>query len=886
MDGRKRASSRRRITNNVRIGNSPLSLSPKDTLFLPRTTVPMKAPNLPPPVSTDQGDPAGPAFVLHDGPPYANGRLHMGHALNRLLKDMLLGDRRRRGFHAPLLPNWDCHGLPLENRLAERRGGFTSRRDYLAALGAEASAWATAQAEGMRALGVAYEDADGTLSCEPRVQALVMRQFHRMVRAGLVYRRDRPSTWSPVDRTVLADAETVDVEAEVSDCVAAFPLTRTLHDGPAALAVWTTTPWSLPGNVGVAWNPDASYGLYEFAERRLVCSDAGATLLPSESVRLRDVSASELEAVVPRHPLREHGYPLTGRDHRLVAADFVDASKGTGFVHLGPAHSPEDWSVWTEAYPNVVGEDGRYARDVPLFAGMTVVDGGSQGEADAAVLQALEDAGSLVSSGRRMMTLRRSWRSEGLLVVRSTPQWFVDLTAARARAVQAVETCEVRMVPPSSKARFLSMLRTRPDWLVSRQREWGVPLGLFADRVTGEPLADPRVLDAAVSLVADGGLAAWWEASDETLFSMAGRTDHADYERVRDVLDVWFDSACVQDYGQGPADLVVEGTDQHRGWFSSSLLKACALGDPLPFGTVLTHGFVVDETRAKMSKSSNNGLSPEEAVERHGADVVRLWAALVDATGDVPFSNALLEEARRTRDKLRNAMRYLTGVLRDWTEADALSMVDDPHDLLLLSETAELVSACDAAGDAFDLRRQLELVRDFVDARLSAHHVDVRKDLLYCRAGTPEWHASRSALMRTYVELLALLRVLTPVTAAELTMALPPRPDCAPLPAHPDVTLRDRLVHADDVVSTLVQESGMKRADVDLVLGPDHADLLALADERRMARWLKVDRVIVGEVDSVSPADRPTCPRCRRHEAPAHGAWCAPCMGYAPPDEV
>lgn len=843
----------------------------------------MKAPNLPPPVSTDKGDPAGPAFVLHDGPPYANGRLHMGHALNRLLKDMLLGDRRRRGFHAPLLPNWDCHGLPLENRLADRRGEFASRREYLAALGAEASSWAAAQAEGMRTLGVAYEDADRTLSCEPRVQALVMGQFHRMVRAGLVYLRDRPSTWSPVDRTVLADAETVDVEAEVSDCVAAFPLTHPLRDGPASLAVWTTTPWSLPGNVGVAWNPDASHGLYETAGRRLVCSDAGATLLPDGSVRVRDVDVSELETAVPRHPLHERGYPLTGRDHPLVAADFVDASKGTGFVHLGPAHALEDWSVWNGPYPNVVGEDGRYAHDVPLFAGMTVVDGGRQGEADAAVLKALQDEGTLVASGRRVMTLRRSWRSEGLLVVRSTPQWFVDLTPARARAVRAVETGEVRMVPASSKARFLSMLRTRPDWLVSRQREWGVPLGLFADRMTGEPLADPRVLDAAVSLVAEGGLAAWWETSDETLFSMAGRTDHADYERVKDVLDVWFDSACVQDYGQGPADLVVEGTDQHRGWFSSTLLKACALDDPLPFATVLTHGFVVDETRAKMSKSSNNGMSPEEAVERHGADVVRLWAALVDATGDVPFSPALLEEARRTRDKLRNAMRYLTGVLRDWTDADAVAPVDDPHDRLLLSETAELVAACDAAGDAFDLRRQLELVRDFVDARLSAHHVDVRKDLLYCRADTPAWHASRSALMRAYVELLALLRVLAPVTAAELAAALPPQADCAPLPEHPDTGLRTLLSRTDERVAALVSDAGLRRADADLVLGPDHATLLGLADDSRLAHWLKVDRVTRGDADSVGPAERPTCPRCRRHEAPSPDAWCSPCLGYALP---
>jgi isoleucyl-tRNA synthetase len=847
----------------------------------------MKAPTLPAPVDECGGDPAGTPFVLHDGPPYANGRLHMGHALNRLLKDMVLRDRRRRGFLAPLLPNSDCHGLPLENRFAGRRTEFADRRDYLDALGTEASSWASAQAEGMRSLGVAFRDADRTLSCEPRAQALVMRQFHRLVQAGLVYRRARPTSWSPMDMTVLADAETVDVEREVDDCVVAFPLSLPLHDGPAALAVWTTTPWSLPGNVGVAWNPDASYGLYDADGRSLVCSDEGAALLLPNAMRLRDVSCDELGDVMPKHPLHAHGYPLTGRDSALITADFVDASKGTGFVHLGPAHSQEDWEAWKGSFPDVVGEDGCYASDVPLFAGLTVVEGGGLGKADEAVLLALGAEGTLVSRGRRTMTLKKSWRSEGLLVVRSTQQWFVDLSKARERAVEAVETDEVVMVPASSKQRFLSMLRSRPDWLVSRQREWGVPLGLFVDRRTGMPLDDPRMLAAASGLVEAGGLATWWEATDEEVFAAAGRSDHADFDRVRDVLDVWFDSACVQDYGQGVADLVVEGTDQHRGWFSSSLLKACALGDPLPFRTVLTHGFVVDETRTKMSKSSGNGTSPEEAVAKHGPDVVRLWAALVDATADVPFSDQLLDEARRTRDKLRNALRYLTGVLRDWSQKDAQAMVDDPHDLLLLSETAMLVRECDDAGDALDFRRQLELVRDFVDQRLSAHHVDVRKDLLYCRSGTPAWHASRSVLMRTYGVLLGLLRTFAPTMVEELSAVMDPTEDCVVLPSRPDTALRGLLAAADVRVSEMLADGTLKRSDAGVVLGTDHAVLMASAPSDHVARWLKVDRLESGDADSVRTVEEPTCPRCRLHGGPGPNGWCPPCEEHVdshPPD--
>ena len=803
----------------------------------------------------------------------------MGHALNKLLKDMVLRDRRRRGMRAELRANWDCHGLPLEARFAGKRDRFASQREYLDVLGREATRWADAQTEGLRALGVPFDPAERTLSCEPRVQALVMRQFHRLALTGLVYRRNRPTSWSPVDGTVLADAETVDVETEVPTVVAAFPLRDPLREGQASLAVWTTTPWSLPGNAGVAWSPDAAYGLFVHAGRLVVAGTATAHDMLPGCVHLRDVRADELAGAVPLHPLAAHGYPLTGEDRPLVAADFVDPAKGTGFVHLGPAHSVDDWSVWDGPFPDVVGPDGRYAPGTPLFEGLTVVDGGRTGEADEAVLAALRAEDAVLHEDRRVMTLKRSWRSDGLLVTRSTPQWFVDLADARTRAVAAVEAGEVRMVPESSRRRFLSMLRTRPDWLVSRQREWGVPLGLHVHRATGEPLLDPRVLEASARAVEEGGAAAWLEAEPAALFAAAGRDDHADWERTTDVLDVWFDSACVQDYGQGPADLVVEGTDQHRGWFSSSLLKACALGDPLPFGTVLTHGFVLDEGREKMSKSKGNGLTPEAAAERHGADVLRLWVALVDVTADVPFGAALLDEARRTRDKLRNVLRYLTGVLRDWTEADAEAVPDDPHDLLLLAEARTLAEECDRAGDALDFRRQLEAVRDFVDRRLSGHHLDVRKDRLYCDGGAPAWHAARATLMAVYAELLALLEPLAPVMTNEMRRALPPRETrLAVRDADPAaLALLEPLLTAERTVAGLQRETGLRLQDAALTLGQAHVALLAAGPPEDVARWLKVDRVRASYNSRLKPVTDPTCPRCRRHAVLEGHCWCMRC---------
>ena len=838
----------------------------------------MKAPNLPAPTDYDPGDPHAPAFVLHDGPPYANGRAHMGHALNRLLKDMVLRDRRRRGFHAPFLPNWDCHGLPLEAKFAGKRDRFDTQRAYLDVVDGEARRWVQAQHEGFQALGVAYDWEARTLSCDPDTQGLVMHQFHRLVRAGLVYRRERPVSWSPVDGTVLAEAESVDVEVEVETVVAAFPLTHAFPEGPVSLAVWTTTPWSLPGNAGVAWNPDVAYGLFEHSGRLVVAGLRTAEEMLPGSVHLRDVGYDELEDAVPRHPLARHGYPLTGVDRALVAASFVAADKGTGFVHMGPAHSVEDWAAWQDDYPNVVGEDGRYVADVPLFAGLSVVHGGRLGEADGAVMAALEVEDAVLHRDRRTMTLKQSWRSDGLLVTRATDQWFVDLSDARNSAVEAVESGAVRMVPDSSRNRFLSMLRTRPDWLVSRQREWGVPLGLYVHRETGEPLVDEAVMEAAVETVRAGGLAAWLEADPARHFAAAGRQDHADWVRTTDTLDVWFDSACVADYGQGPADLVVEGTDQHRGWFSSTLLKACALGDPLPFRTVLTHGFVLDDAREKMAKSKGNGLTPEEAVKRHGADVLRLWAALVDVTGDMPFGQSLLDEAKATRDKVRNVLRYLTGVLRDWTEADAQALPSAPHDLLLVHETRALVATCDTAGDAFDFRRQLEALRDFVEHRLSGHHLDVRKDRLYCEAGTTAWHETRATLMGVYATLLDLLGPLMPGVVEEMRAVRPPEKASRPsVDADAAEAFATMLRSAERTVAALQSETGAKRAESGLTLGTEHAPLFDLGTTDDVARWLKVDRAVPGAAPSLLPVGGPVCPRCRLHRELEETAWCGRC---------
>jgi len=830
--------------------------------------------------------PEGDAFVLHDGPPYANGKLHMGHALNKLLKDMVLRDRRRQGRNAPLLANWDCHGLPLEQRFAGKRERFETTTSYLAVVEREARKWAGVQSDALLALGVSYDPSESSLSCDPERQALVMREFHRLVLKGLVSRRSVPSGWSPVDGTVLAGAETVEVEKETMVVTVLFPLVDAVDGEDTCLAVWTTTPWSLPGNAGVAYNPELPYALHRHRGRYVVALEGS---LPADAAYLRGLSAAEMSSMQPIHPLHDAGYPLGVDMPVLMPAAFVAPDKGTGLVHVGPAHAAEDHQLWTSrkgdaSFPDVVGPDGRYHEDVPLFGGMTVVDGDELGRANAAVVEALAARGMLLDHRMTMLTLEASWRSGGLLVKRPTDQWFVDLKDARARAVEAVETGEVQMAPERSRARFLSMLRTRPDWLVSRQREWGVPLGLYVHRDTREPLFDPAVMQSVRDAVAQKGLAGWWDTEARSHFAHAGRDDHDLYEKVPDVLDVWFDSACVQDYGQGPADLVVEGTDQHRGWYSSSLLKATALGDPLPFRTVLTHGFVVDGDRRKMSKSNGNGTTPDQALKKQSRDVLRLWTAHVDVTEDVPFSDKVLEEAAQTRKAMRNTMRYLTGVLRDWSAGDEAAAPEDGMDLLLLAEVDRLTSDCDAALETYDMRRRMELVRDFLDRRLSGLHLDARKDRLYCDAGSAAWHGTRATLMHTYSVLLDLLGPLCPDLVTEMEAECPAR-QTLPNNADPSwLEHRDALDELAHEVTRMTREAGLRPKDTVLHLGPDAKPLMEAFGTEGLARLLKVDRVHEDQSARVDTAKLEECPRCRLHRVASQDEWCERCKDHSHPD--
>jgi isoleucyl-tRNA synthetase len=412
------------------------------------------------------------------------------------------------------------------------------------------------------------------------------------------------------------------------------------------------------------------------------------------------------------------------------------------------------------------------------------------------------------------------------------------------------------------------MLANRPDWLVSRQREWGVPLGLYVHKNTGEVLALPCVVDD----IRENGIQAWMSTPTETHFEKAGRTDSEEYEKTTDILDVWFDSACVPQYGSHTADLVVEGTDQHRGWFSSVLLKACALGDPLPFKTVLTHGFVLDSNNDKMSKSKGNGLTPNHVVKKYGPDILRLWVCLVDVTKDVPFSLELLDEATSTRNKIRNTMRFFTGVLRDWSTDDQDVVVKSALDRLLFEQTKEFVSNFNNASLEYDFREMIDLVKTFTDHTLG-YHIDARKDVLYCSIGTPEWHSIRKTFMFVYSNLLSILDTLCPHMVREIKSYLDPV-DVNPVLMINYKEFKSILDLAIHDITAL--RGDIKLMDAHYILVDDYKKLLGYGSYVEVARWLRVDQVSLGEESKILEKTSATCTRCRLHHT-NDDEWCVRC---------
>ena len=772
----------------------------RGTVFLPRTDFPMRA-DLPKrePGWLERWERIGlwkrlreqsagrRKFVLHDGPPYANGNIHIGTALNKILKDAINRAAQMAGTDADYIPGWDCHGLPIEWKIEEEYRAKKKNKDevpvleFRAECRAFAEHWLAVQRDEFARLGVLGDWAGRYATMDLPSEAAIAREIGKFLMNGALYRGLRPVMWSPVEKTALAEAEIEYHDHKSAFLYACFPLVKAPArdlEG-ASVVIWTTTPWTIPANRALAYGEEIDYALIHvegvtgetplrpggkllvslhlLPEVEKACGIGAHTLL-------RVLKGADLAGAIAAHPLRGWAGAPGGFDFDvpLLPGAFVTAEAGTGFVHIAPSHGEDDFELGRAhglPVPETVADDGTYTHHVPGFAGLHVF------KAHDAVWQALADCGTLAGKGFLTHSYPHSWRSKKPVIFRATPQWFIAMDGAGSiRATALDQIAKTHFVPEAGRTRLGSMIAARPDWCISRQRAWGVPIAVFVDRRTGEPLRDQAVIDRIVEAFTTEGADAWYQPGAAARFLGGGRNP-ADYEQVMDIVDVWFESGSTHAFvlGQGggnrlpfPADLYLEGSDQHRGWFHSSLLESVGTNGVAPFKAVLTHGFVLDEQGRKMSKSLGNTVAPQDVLKTHGADILRLWVMNSDTTEDLRIGKGILDQQAELYRRLRNTLRWLLGNLDGFTEAEAVPHQDLPElERWVLHRLAEIDAKLRAAADPASASRfawtgVYPEIHAFCAADLSAFWFDIRKDALYC--DRPDSHRRRSA--RTVADIL------------------------------------------------------------------------------------------------------------------------------------
>ncbi len=789
----------------------------KDTLNLPKTDFPMRA-GLPKrePQWLERWEKIGvydrlrekegrQPFTLHDGPPYANGHLHIGHALNKTIKDMIVRSHQMMGYDARYVPGWDCHGLPIEWKIEEQYRKKGKNKDEVNVVDFRqecrkfAEGWIDIQRDEFKRLGITGNWADPYITMDYHAEAVIADEFMKFLMNGTLYQGSKPVMWSPIEKTALAEAE---VEYHDKESFTIWVKFKVVNTGDATLdsanvVIWTTTPWTMPSNKAVVYGKDISYGLYEvigrpeecwarIGERFILADDragdvfARARLDDSMYRRLCDISQDDLSKIQLMHPLAgadgSNGEWDDIRDFR--AADFVTDTEGTGFVHCAPSHGMEEFELYRDlgmleqVITYNVMDDGSFRADLPFFGGTYILSRkGGEGDANKAVIDKLAEVGGLLARGKIKHSYPHSWRSKAPIIYRNTPQWFASVDrklddgmgemgdTIRERALRSIDEL-VKWTPQSGRNRLYSMIEARPDWVLSRQRAWGVPLTCFTRK--GELPTDADYLlrneevNARIKTAFKEHGADIWYTNGFKAQVLDGVVNPEDYDQVFDVLDVWFDSGSTHAFvlrdredgtEDGIADVYMEGTDQHRGWFHSSMLQACGTKGRAPYRNVVTHGFTLDEKGNKMSKSLGNTIVPEEVIRQYGADILRLWVAQTDYTADQRIGPEILKGVSDSYRRLRNTMRFMLGSLADFSETDRIDASEMPRlERWVLSRLADLDEQVRQGYAAFDFQGVFSAVFTFATVDLSSFYFDVRKDVLYCDGDSQRRRAARTVL--------------------------------------------------------------------------------------------------------------------------------------------
>ena len=693
-------------------------------------------------------------FVLHDGPPYANGNIHMGTALNKILKDIIVKFHQMDGKDSVYVPGWDCHGLPIEWKIEEQYKKNKKNKnevpivEFRKECRAFAEKWIDVHKDQFKRLGVVgdWENYYSTMSFDAEAQ--IVRELGKFLKEGSLYRGFKPVLWSTVEKTALADAE-VEYQDHKSDTIyASFSVKssniKELKD--SNVIIWTTTPWTIPANKALAYNESLDYLLIEikddgdFKNKKIIVAEA---LLESvtkdcgikDLKNLKKFKGKDFKGTICKHPFFELGYDY---DIPMLEARFVTTEQGTGIVHCAPSHGPDDFNLCLnngiKAIETVDG-DGKYTKNVLLFEGIHIF------KSNPIVIEKLKEQKKLLSNGELTHSYPHSWRSKAPLVHRATPQWFISMDShkLRSKALKAID--ETIFYPNKGKERLKSMIETRPDWCVSRQRVWGVPLPIFINKKTNEILVDDNVFENIAKIYEKEGSDCWF--SDDPQKFLGKKYKAEDFEKLSDIVEVWFDSGSTHSFVlekrkdlKWPASMYLEGSDQHRGWFHSSLLESCGTRDRAPFESILSHGFVVDGKGLKMSKSLGNVIAPEDILKKYGADILRIWVASSNYAEDLRIDYSILDQHAESYRKIRNTFRYLLGNLNDTFENINLDSIDIQSlpelEQFMLHKIYNLNINFNKYFKNYDFHNLYKELLNFCTVDLSAFYFDIRKDILYC----------------------------------------------------------------------------------------------------------------------------------------------------------